>query len=271
MKLYHATFSKLLRKIKKVGYLGNSPYKLWSDSNNKYVYLATDPDEAYSYAETALDDLENGRLYDMLEDDDIVVLETDTKYLDKNKLFKDKNVIDGTTTYQYEGIINCQCLKIFDINKYNNEILRIAGVKLNEEMIHAEKSFYDGDDFAYVLKNPTKNELRGYGLTRTRFICFNDETWLFFDPMQWIHSHIWNKYKDKFGGSTNMGFYDLHANEFIFIESMNYDEGEEGYEEEFNYYESKSRKWLLEQPYIVNTFGTDFNVMIYGDWVDNPW
>ena len=152
-----------------------------------------------------------------------------------------------------------------------NEILRIAGVKLNEEMIHAEKSFYDGDDFAYVLKNPTKNELRGYGLTRTRFICFNNETWLFFDPMQWIHSHIWNKYKDKFGGSTNMGFYDLHANEFIFIESMDYDEDEEGYEEEFNYYESKSRKWLLEQPYIVNTFGTDFNVMICGDWVDNPW
>lgn len=155
-------------------------------------------------------------------------------------------------------------------NEINN-ILKNAGVKLNEEMIHAEKSFYDGDDFAYILKNPTKNELKGYGLTRTRFICFNNGTWLFFDPMQWIHAHIWNKYKDKFGGSTNMGFYDLYNNEFIFIESMDYDEDEEGYEEEFNYYESKSRKWLLEQPYIVNTFGTDFNIMVYGDWVDSPW
>lgn len=135
MKLYHATFSKLLRKIKKVGYLGNSPYKLWSDSDNRYVYLASDPDEAYSYAETALDEIDNERLYDMLEDDEIVVLEIDTKYLDKNKLFKDKNVIDGETTYQYEGIINCQCLRIFDMNKYNNEIeecLRIAGINIDK-------------------------------------------------------------------------------------------------------------------------------------------
>ena len=130
-KLYHATFSKLLRKIKKCGYLGNSPYKLWSDSNKKYVYLATDPDEAYSYAETALDDCDNERLYDMLEDDDIVILEIDTKYLDKNKLFKDENVVDGETTYQYEGIINCQIMKIYkptldeSVNlRYSN---RVAG------------------------------------------------------------------------------------------------------------------------------------------------
>lgn len=396
MKLYHATFSKLLRKIKKVGYLGNSPYKLWSDSDNRYVYLASDPDEAYSYAETALDEIDNERLYNMLEDDEIVILETDTKFLDKSKLFKDKNVIDGETTYQYEGIINCQCLKIFDMNKYNNEIeecLRIAGVKLNEsygrmisvndfskehydiiligsvdelkkksnigdllllhgnvyeikkigrsdkthelcallininnpkdrairslnylskelphlikkknkilesveekiidyhdsqhkkfnfdnfnagvqlneELIHAEKSNYD-DYMAVVLKNPTKRELRENGLDRSRFICFEDGTWLFFDSMQWIHAHIWNKYKDKFGDFTNMGVYDLHTNEFIFVESMDYDEDEKGYEEEFNYYESKNKKWLLEQPYIVNTFGTDFKVIgliIHGNW-----
>lgn len=111
-KLYYATFSKLLRKIKKCGYLGNSPYKL-SDSNNKYVYLSTDPDKAYSYAETALDDYDNERLYDMLKDDDIVILEIDTKYLDKNKLFRDENVVDGETTYQYKGIINCQIMKIY--------------------------------------------------------------------------------------------------------------------------------------------------------------
>ena len=112
-----------------------------------------------------------------------------------------------------------------------NEILRIAGVKLNEEMIHAEKSFYDGDDFAYVLKNPTKNELRGYGLARTRFICFNDGTWLFFDPMQWIHENMLDRFSPRFGKGKTGGFYDLHTNEFIFIEPMNYDEGEEGYEE----------------------------------------
>lgn len=152
-----------------------------------------------------------------------------------------------------------------------NEILRIAGVKLNEEMIHAEKSFYDGDDFAYVLKNPTKNELRGYGLARTRFICFNDGTWLFFDPMQWIHENMLDRFSPRFGKGKTGGFYDLHTNEFIFIEPMNYDEGEEGYEEEFNYYVDKEQKFLLSYPYIVNTFGKNFNIMVYGDWVDNPW
>lgn len=530
MKLYHATYSKLLKKIQKQGYLGNSPYKLWSDSDNRYVYLASDPDEAYSYAETALDEIDNEKLYDMLEDDEIVVLETDTKYLDKNKLFKDKNVIDGETTYQYEGIINCQCLRIFDMNKYNNEIeecLRIAGVKLteredltkfnriagfyhldtkqfelfprtseeisteddeindyihnvhskdeftefhivrfgiedipgegvvcyieadtkrhaeecyyailekyaeecdiikyeleyyvgnkpkyiflnrygdeelnesiayvskkdlsdiilknptrkeileydnpvlkhqdwriakdnngnyyfgsgydwihfemcntlkkqgididvvfsdydgvasydsktntfyirdeygepeiieqefnnsyiknafpnakleidaeydelDESIIHAEKSNYD-DYMAVVLKNPTKRELRENGLDRSRFICFEDGTWLFFDSMQWIHENMLDQFSPNFGKGKAGGFYDLTNNEFIFIEPMDYDEGEEGYEEEFNYYIDKEQKFLLSYPYIVNTFGKNFNIMVYGDWVDNPW
>ena len=153
-KLYHATFSKLLRKIKRCGYLGNSPYKLWSDSNNKYVYLATDPDEAYSYAETALDDCDNERLYDMLEDDDIVILEIDSKYLDKNKLFKDENVVDGETTYQYEGIINCQIMKIYkptlneSINLHKNN--RVAGFfyyKDNKwELLPRTEEIFDMDD-----------------------------------------------------------------------------------------------------------------------------
>ena len=32
---------------------------------------------------------------------------------DKNKLFRDENVVDGETTYQYKGIINCQIMKIY--------------------------------------------------------------------------------------------------------------------------------------------------------------
>ena len=135
-KLYYATFSKLLRKIKKCGYLGNSPYKLWSDSNNKYVYLSTDPDKAYSYAETALDDCDNERLYDMLEDDDIVILEIDTKYLDKNKLFRDENVVDGETTYQYKGIINCQIMKIYKPTL--DESVENAGIEQMNESVSSE-------------------------------------------------------------------------------------------------------------------------------------
>ena len=142
--------------------------------------------------------------------------------------------------------------------------------ELDESIIHAENCNYD-NHMAVVLKNPTRRELRENGLERSRFICFEDGTWLFFDSMQWIHAHIWDKYKDKFNGSNNMGFYDLSNNEFIFIESLDYDEDEEGYEEEVSYYENKCKKWLLTKPYIRETFGLNPNVTVYGDWVDNPW
>ena len=141
---------------------------------------------------------------------------------------------------------------------------------LNEELIHMEKSSYD-NHMAVVLKNPTKRELRENHLKRSRFICFADGTWLFFDPMEWIHENMLDQFSPNFGKGKSGGFYDLSNNEFIFIEPMDHDEGEEGYEEEFNYYIDKEQKFLLSYPYIVNTFGKNFNIMVYGDWVDNPW
>ena len=141
--------------------------------------------------------------------------------------------------------------------------------QLNEEIIHAEKSNYD-DYMAVVLKNPTKKELRDNKLEHSRFICYEDGTWLFFDSMQWIHEQILSKYHSN-SHSIGMGFYDLRNNEFIFMESMNYDEDEEGYESEVSYYEEKCRKWLLTKPYIRENFGLNPNVTIYGDWVDSPW
>jgi hypothetical protein len=142
--------------------------------------------------------------------------------------------------------------------------------QLNEEIIHAENCNYD-NHMAVVLKNPTKRELRENGLDRSRFICFEDGTWLFFDSMQWIHENILDQFSPKFGKGNNGGFYDLSNNEFIFIESLDYDENEEGYEEEVSYYENKCKKWLLTKPYIRETFGLNPNVTICGDWVDSPW
>lgn len=140
--------------------------------------------------------------------------------------------------------------------------------ELYESIAYAEMN---DDEMMVILHNPTRKELKDNGLERSRFICFEDGTWLFFDSMQWIHAHIWDKYKDKFNGSNNMGFYDLSNNEFIFIESLDYDEDEEGYEEEVSYYENKCKKWLLTKPYIRETFGLNPNVTVYGDWVDSPW
>ena len=147
-----------------------------------------------------------------------------------------------------------------------NEILRNAGIQLDEEIIHAEQSDYE-DYMAVVLKNPSKRELRENNLDRSRFIVFTNGTWLFFDCMQWIHEQILKKFTHIYGKGRSSGFYDLDKNEFIFIEPLDHDDGEEGYEEEFKHYTDKEREFLLSYPYITKTFGQDFKIMIYGDWV----
>ena len=123
MKLYHATYTDLLPMIENNG-LGNSPYKNWSDSQNKFVYLASDPYEAYSYAET-FEDEDNVQDY---QESEIVVFEIDSNKLDVLKLHKDDNVIGGESTFQYEGVIPFEHLKIVDLNEQINEVLKIAGV-----------------------------------------------------------------------------------------------------------------------------------------------
>ena len=65
--------------------------------------MASDYHEAESYAETS----------DLVPEsflDQIVILKVDTKQLDKSKLFKDSNVIDGNTTYEYHEIIPISAL-----------------------------------------------------------------------------------------------------------------------------------------------------------------
>lgn len=229
-KLYHATFSKLLRKIKKCGYLGNSPYKLWSDSNNKYVYLATDPDEAYSYAETALDDCDNERLYDMLEDDDIVILEIDTKYLDKNKIFRDENVVDGETTYQYKGIINCQIMKIYKPT-------------LNESVVDAMNV---NGYTTYMYKNPTTKELREDKDANGEFrVVRVNDNFYFGDAGYWIHEDMSDFNNVDLDNSMRL-FYDLNTNTFYKdFETIDDNKYEELYEDFVN---------SMQEQYILNIF-----------------
>ena len=103
--LYHATYGHNLDSIMKQGLIPNSD-KIWSDSKN-YVYLADDPYVAESYAEAAEDVPEEWL-------DDIVILEIKTSGLDKSKLSKDKNVIDGDSTYQYDGVIPPEYITIYN-------------------------------------------------------------------------------------------------------------------------------------------------------------
>lgn len=100
--LYHATYKPFLKSIKEKG-LGAGKTKMWSDSKSGVVYLADDADVAYSYAEIAewLDEVED---YDKYADN-IIILKIDYNKLDKTKLKKDVNVIDGDSTFEYHGII----------------------------------------------------------------------------------------------------------------------------------------------------------------------
>jgi len=107
--LYHATYKKLLKSIKLNGLGGiGSEKKKWEDSKKGLVYLAINPDIAYSYAETS----EN-----MPEDwlDEIVMLKINTNGLDKSKFNIDKNVMDNTgDTIEYSGIIPINNISIIN-------------------------------------------------------------------------------------------------------------------------------------------------------------
>jgi hypothetical protein len=105
--LYHATYGARMKSIKKFGLVPGKK-KNWDDSKQDVIYLATDPDVAYSYAESS----------DMVSDtmlDDIKVLQIKKSDLDKDKLSIDKNVIDNDgSTLEYSGNIAPDLLKIYE-------------------------------------------------------------------------------------------------------------------------------------------------------------
>lgn len=87
--LYHATFMKYVPSIKADGLKDIGTICNWHGCAPG-VYLAQDPDIAYSYVEVGDAALETGRLTE--EDfENIVVLEIDTNQLDKSKIFLDPN------------------------------------------------------------------------------------------------------------------------------------------------------------------------------------
>lgn len=95
--LYHATYSRLLPSIKKLG-LVPGKRKNWQDSKPYAIYLASDEYEAESYAEEA-ENVPDSWI------DSIIVYRVSVKDLDKSKLKRDENVQDGTTTFEYHGEI----------------------------------------------------------------------------------------------------------------------------------------------------------------------
>ena len=107
--LYHATYEPLLKSVQGEG-LGGSRDTQYEDSVRGVVYLALDPDVAFSYAETS------DTAWDKFETDEglpIVTLKIDTSQLDK-KLFKiDSNVMDNQgDTPEYHGVVPPQAISV---------------------------------------------------------------------------------------------------------------------------------------------------------------
>ncbi len=102
--LYHATYKQRLKSIKLKGLIVDSKRKNWEDSKN-VIYLANDYDVAYSYAETS----------DMVPEDyldNIIVFKINIKHLDMSCLFRDENVMDDESTFQYTKNIPFNWLEI---------------------------------------------------------------------------------------------------------------------------------------------------------------
>ena len=107
--LYHASYGPLAGSIQQSG-LGGDRDTMWDDSVRGTVYLAVDPDIAFSYAETSDD------AWDRFETDEgleIVTFEIDTAQLDPSKFNIDQNVIGNEgDTLEYYGIVPPSSLKV---------------------------------------------------------------------------------------------------------------------------------------------------------------
>ena len=106
---YHATYKPLSSSIKNFGLGGSKKIQAWEDSKINAVYLASDPDEAISYAETS-------ELVPESWLDKIIVLRIPKNKLTPEKLNCDENIIDSTMSFEYHGII--PFLSINKIIKY---------------------------------------------------------------------------------------------------------------------------------------------------------
>ena len=107
--LYHASYGPLADSIQREG-LGGDRDTVWEDSVRGTVYLALDPEIAFSYAETSDD------AWDRFETDEgleIVTFEIDTAQLDPSKFNIDQNVIGNAgDTLEYYGIVPPSAIKV---------------------------------------------------------------------------------------------------------------------------------------------------------------
>lgn len=153
--LYHATYKPYWEEIKKEGFIKPGKHSNWPDifKTYRYIYLSTDYDNAYSYAETAEDVPE-----ELL--DQIVVLEIDANKLDVDSLRADENQIYNSDEDEGRSIED----PLTWIELEYDKPIPISAVKkvhdeseLKEEMEkskHHQMIYYE----VYPQKNETKSD-----------------------------------------------------------------------------------------------------------------
>lgn len=142
-------------------------------------------------------------------------------------------------------------------NKEINEILKLSGIRLNEEIAYVSKN----DLSDVILKNPTRKELRDYCTASRVVIDISTGDFYFCAASEFIHDQM----IDKIGVGTNDSmFYDYYENTFYIRDEW---EDEEDLEEFYN----ENKGWLSAYPYIQNNM-PNFKLKmmdIYGP--ETPW
>ena len=175
--LYHATFKPLLKKIKYEGLGGTSAKQLWDDSKKGVVYLALDPNVAYSYAETVFD--ENDDIPESWEKK-IIILVIDTENLNKDKFYLDTNVLDNEgDTVEYHGIIPFDAvvsIKTEDnlgkvTTKENTYLGSCVEVGDDNSCNYINDIFSDATEMAYYVGNPDDDDFgKSEEISREEFL-----------------------------------------------------------------------------------------------------
>ena len=107
---YHATFGSNLKGIKANG-LGGKHKANWEDSEQGKIYLDPDPEVAFSYCESADEDMVSESKYNS----GIVVLAVDSKQLDPRLVGRDTANKEKNRSITYSGVI--PAYKLFVVNK----------------------------------------------------------------------------------------------------------------------------------------------------------
>lgn len=211
--------------------------------------------------EVVIGDIHNVKKYlvGIFVSSDVKQLDTKQKLVNYYKQFSNSDIDDeslnlilNAKVYSDRSLYNMR----HDINEQINEVLRLAGVKIVEEIVYGEMN---DDEMMVILHNPTRKELKDNNLDDECRIIKDGNGGYYFASSEWTHEQIENKLKSKnLPYEETMGeFYYYQDNLFATRDDWNTDK--EYYEYKQDWY-----KTLKSKSYIVKNFG-NFNVEIFGN------